>query len=655
MTLLLASLLILGAGAGASAVLAARPRWAKLVFLASLGGGCSLGLLQVLLAPPSGASPIRSAWRAPMGEWVLAVDPLSTFFLLVVFAVCLAAGVFGEAYVARSRALAADPSIRPFFLLLTAALATVVCAGSAVLFLLAWELMALASFFLIMSGHDAAARRAALLYMICTHTGTLALFLLFAVLGDAAGTLDFEGIRAAAPLGGRASALALPLGLIGFGMKAGMAPLHVWLQEAHPAAPSHVSALMSGVVIKMGVYGILRLLSLGVGAPESWAVCLIAVGAVSGIGGVLFALAQHDLKRLLAYHSVENIGIIALGMGLGCLGLARQRPELAVLGFTGAILHCLNHGLFKALLFLGSGAFYQALGTRDIEGAGGLLRRMPWTSALSLVGAAAICGIPPLNGFVSEWLIYLAAFRPGSVADARLAAAVAASLALIGGLAIACFTKANGALCLGEPRTAQAAGARDPEPLMLVPMGALAAACAAIGLWPRPFALLAGRAAAAVCGAPPERLDSLLGAAVGDVRFVGLLAAAVVAGTAALAAWRAWLLGGRIEAGPTWGCGFSAATTRMQYSASSFAQPLLRFFEPVLGSRAHARAPEGYWPAGGSFSSHTSDPVLDRVLLPGAAHVQAALAWMKRSWRGRLQYYMLYVSIFLIAILFWKL
>ena len=246
------------------------------------------------------------------------------------------------------------------------------------------------------------------------------------------------------------------LAVIGFGTKAGFMPLHVWLPEAHPAAPSHVSAVMSGVMIKTGIYGLMRAFTFLGTPPLWWGWVLVAIGLTSGVLGVLFALAQHDLKRLLAYHSVENIGIIALGLGVGLLGMSTGSPVLIVLGFGGALLHVLNHALFKGLLFLGAGAVVHGTGTREIDQLGGLLKRMPWTAATFLVGAVAISGLPPLNGFVSEFLIYLGAFKGGISTGGPVAVpllALIAGLALIGGLAVACFTKAFGIVFLGEPRS----------------------------------------------------------------------------------------------------------------------------------------------------------------------------------------------------------
>ncbi len=358
-------------------------------------------------------------------------------------------------------------------------------ARNGVLFLIAWEVMALASYFLVVfEDEKEEVRRAGRTYLVATHLGTAGLLILFLMLGQSSGSLDFDALGIAAGPGGAAS-VAFLLAVIGFGTKAGFMPFHVWLPEAHPASPSHVSAVMSGVMIKTGIYGLVRTITFLGSPPPWWGWTILAIGVSSGVLGVLFALAQHDLKRLLAYHSVENIGIIAIGLGVGLLGKSYDLPAMVYLGFAGAMLHVVNHAIFKGLLFLAAGAIGHATHTLEIDRMGGLLKRMPWTAVLFLVGSVAICGLPPLNGFVSEFLIYLGAFKGivdlGAAGAAAGAIAIGA-LALIGGLAAACFTKAFGILFLGEPRSSHAAGAIEPVWAIRVPMIALAVGCVGIGL-----------------------------------------------------------------------------------------------------------------------------------------------------------------------------
>jgi formate hydrogenlyase subunit 3/multisubunit Na+/H+ antiporter MnhD subunit len=477
---------------GVGALALARARWASTVGAGGAVAGCALALspsLQALLGRP--VDPVRWSWSIPGGTLSFALDPLSGFFLLPTLVLAAAAAVYGHEYL---RASAPPEGLGEAWLcynLLVVSMALTLVAQNGVLFLLAWETMALTSFFLVVFERDkGGVRRAGWTYLVATHLGGAALLAMFVLAAGAAGSFEFSDLARLAVEPSGFKGLIFLLAVVGFGTKAGFVPLHVWLPEAHPAAPSHVSAVMSGVMIKTGIYGLVRLLVL-LGPPAVWwGWLLVGIGVTSGILGVLFALAQHDLKRLLAYHSVENVGIITLGLGLGTVGLAAGMPALTVLGFGGGLLHVLNHALFKGLLFLGAGCVLRAAATREIDRLGGLLRRMPWTGACFLVGAAAIAGLPPLNGFVSEFLIYLGAFR-GAVGAAGAATVIVpalatiGALALIGGLAAACFTKAFGIVFLGEPRTAAAEAAHEAGAAMRGPMVALAAACVIIGLLPR--------------------------------------------------------------------------------------------------------------------------------------------------------------------------
>ncbi len=428
-------------GSGLAAALSGRcDRAALWIGTAGAALSCAAGLSAALSALIAGSqSALRAAWPLPVGELHVALDPLSSFFLVCVFLVSGLSAIYGAGYL---RADLGKRRLAPavfFYNLLVASMAVVAIARDGILFLLAWEVMSLTSFFLVtFESEREDVRRAGTTYLIASQLGVVFLFVLIAVLGRGSGTYDFDVLATA---GKAAPAIATPgflLAVVGFGTKAGFWPMHIWLPDAHPAAPSHVSAVMSGVMIKMGIYGLLRILPFLGPPPVWWGAILIAIGAVSGVAGVLHALAQHDLKRLLAYHSVENIGIIALGIGLGLLGQSQGNPSVAFLGFAGALLHVLNHGLFKGLLFQGAGSVLHGTGTRDIDSLGGLSRRMPTTAATFLVGSVAICGLPPLNGFVSEWLIYIGAFRGGAIFPTRWAVwalAVVPALALIGGLA----------------------------------------------------------------------------------------------------------------------------------------------------------------------------------------------------------------------------
>jgi hydrogenase-4 component B len=367
---------------------------------------------------------------------------------------------------------------------------------------------------------------------------------------------------------------------------------------------------------------------------------------------VLHALAQHDLKRLLAYHSVENIGIIALGIGLGLLGQSQGNASVAFLGFAGGLLHVLNHGLFKGLLFQGAGSVLHGAGTRDIDNLGGLYRRMPITASTFLVGSVAICGLPPLNGFVSEWLIYIGAFRGAATLPAGWAiwALVAVpALALIGGLAAACFVKAFGVVFLGQPRTEAATKAHEAGIAMRVPMLLGALLCLTIGLWPAgavrivaPAATFLGKMSGAIPDAGP----------LGAITRVGivLLALVVLLGLARLALLR----GREVSRAATWGCGYAAPSPRMQYTAASFAQPILAPFAPVIHSRVDRQGPDGYFPAEAHFEEHLGDMAGERFLLPATRRAVRILSRLHAIQQGRLQLYLVYIAVTLVVLLVWQ-
>jgi hydrogenase-4 component B len=398
-----------------------------------------------------------------------------------------------------------------------------------------------------------------------------------------------------------------------------------------------VSAVMSGIVIKMGIYGMLRVVMLAGPPPVWWAWTVLLLGALSAVLGVLWALAQHDIKRLLAYHSVENIGIIMIGMGLGALGTAYGHPVLAILGYGAAALHTVNHALFKALLFMSAGAVYRMTGTRNIEELGGLARRMPATFAAFLIGSVAIIGVPPLNGFVSEWLVYQGLFRAGYSSDAlRIALLAAPVLALVGGLALACFAKAAGVMFLGNPRSERPLVAREVGPALLFPQLALAAICVVIGLLPsliiRPFLLIG----ATIAGAPSREAVAASAEVLPAAQGVSLFAAGLLLVAGLVWAGRRFALSRRlIRTDATWGCGYNAANPRMQYTASSFAAPLLTLFGPLTGVQEHRGATV--------FHSTPRDIVLDRVVGPVWARVQRSALRLRPIQDGRLHFYLLYL------------
>jgi hydrogenase-4 component B len=486
-------------------------------------------------------------------------------------------------------------------------MALVCCAGDAITFLLAWEGMTLASYVLVVSDTRSEEHtRAGLLYLVMAHAGTAALLVAFLSLAERAGAFDFIALRAAARgLDGSARTALFMLALAGFGAKAGVVPLHVWLPKAHPAAPSHASALMSGVMLKVALYGIFRfgfdLLAPADGPlPASWGWTVLLLGTVSAVIGVLLALQQHDLKRLLAFHSVENVGIILIGAGLAMLlGRGRGAQQLATLALAAALLHTLNHAAFKGLLFLAAGSVISRTGVRNMEELGGLARRMPWTAWLFLLGAVAISALPPLNGFVSEWMTFQALLLGGARlggASGLLAGVAASMLALTGGLAAACFAKAFGVTFLGRPRSAHAEHAVESPAPMIAGMLLLAGACIALGLAPgyamhlldRPSAELMGGLGASAVVLLHGPLALSAGGATDGVEATSISMTATAALLALLAAL-AWVLRGwRRETlrrlAPTWTCGMTPSS-RFDYTATAFAKPLRLIFAAIYRPR----------------------------------------------------------------------
>ena len=608
--------------------------WLALVLLGS--GAASWPALQVLAGHPT--MEWSFATTLPGGTWLLRLDPLAAWFVPVFMAVGACAVVFGVGYFAETWVSGRVAVTEAMLAILLAAMALVVTAQAVVPFLIAWELMAIAGLLLILhDGERAEVRRSALVYLVATHTATLALMAMFALWGSGSADLTFPSLQASLRSRPQWCLVLLPLGLAGFGLKAGMVPLHSWLPGAHESAPSHVSAVLSGVMIKTGIYGLLRLTLLAEPAPAWWGWLLLGSGLLSGVLGVLWALAQHDLKRLLAYHSVENIGIILIGLGAGAIGSAHRQPLLAVLGYAGALLHTLNHALFKSLLFLGSGAITRATGTREIDALGGLARRMPWTWGAFLVGSVAIVGLPPLNGFLSEWTIALALLAGlDGPASLRALSIGLAGLGLIGALALACFTKVDGVIFLGQPRGESARIAREVGGWLRAPLALLALACAALGLIPALALAPALRAVIAMTSASSATLAPLLEPVEAGAARVTWLAAGLLAALLGAALLRRLLLARQtVTVGDTWACGYHEVTPRMQHTAASFAAPLLAMFGVLSGVVVERSARV--------LHTHPLDLILDRAARPlwhRLQHTAAQLRWMQS---GRLHWYLLYV------------
>ncbi|MCE5278100.1 MAG: proton-conducting transporter membrane subunit [Planctomycetaceae bacterium] len=583
-------------------------------------------------------------WSVPMGSLHVAMDGLSGLFLSLISLVCALAGVYASGYLRPGRAHLG--SCWCFYLLLFASLGVVVTARNAVLFLVAWEAMSLTSFLLVMFDHHRPeVVRAGWTYLVATHLGTAFLLVMFLLCGRG-GSMEFDAMD---PHAAGAGVIFL-LAVIGFGTKAGFLPLHAWLPETYPAAPSHVTAVMSGVMSKTGIYGLLRMLEVLGPPPMWWGVTLVAVGAVSGVMGILLALAQNDLKRLLAYSSVENVGIITLGIGIGLIGRSSGNDTMAVLGFAGALLHVLNHAMFKSLLFMGAGAVLHATGTREINRLGGLMKRMGTTATMFLIASAAICGLPPLNGFVGEFCLYVASLSALEGGVAWAAVAAIGSLAMIGGLAVACFAKAFGIVFLGSPRSEEAAAAHEAPASMRVPMIILAGLCVVMGLCqPLIVASLRGSVLGlAAAPRPPEALQALWWISAAGAAFIVLVIV--------LALLRRRVLKGRsVAKGVTWDCGYAAPDARMQYTASSFAMPLVAMFRALLGTKDTIERPQGLLPQSASAQTRTEDPFMRRAFRPAFMAVGWLGGRLKWVQQGRNQLYVLYVALTVLVLLAWKL
>jgi formate hydrogenlyase subunit 3/multisubunit Na+/H+ antiporter MnhD subunit len=638
------------AGAALVALLFARARrLASLIAVLGAILGGAIGLWGAALVITSGwEGELATGWQVPGGALVIGVDPLSAFFLVPLFVIGPLCALYGRRYLAR----AVIPAIELDLLLV--AMAMVVLARHALLFLVAWEAMTLLAYLLVTREHgDGAVRRAGWAYLIASHVAAIALFALFVALGArTGGALDF-GSLARAWHGESAGAVGiLVLALFGFGIKAGVIGLHGWLPEAHAAAPSHVSALMSGVLIKLGLYGLLRIA--GFVSPGPWfGIVLMVLGVAGAIAGIALALYQKDMKRILAYSSVENIGIALLGLGLGFWARTRGQGALAAIAFGGGLLHIWNHAAMKGLLFLGAGTVVHAVGTREIDRMGGLLGRLPWTGAALIVGALAIAALPPLNGLTGEWLLYRALADvgvTGSTPSALPAIAGAAALALVGGLAALCFVRLIGVVLLGTPRGEPARQAHEGGAAMTAPVLILAALCLAAALVAPLLVSSVHAPLTAELGASSRAEVAAAGALLAPLVAVdaGLLAAMVL--VASLVLWR-W---GRARGAETWGCGYAAPSARMQYTGSGFSAELAaRVLPRWLRARVAVRAPEGPFPRSASLSSDTGDPVTRGVVEPFLVRCGDRFARLRFFQQGNVHVYLLYIVATAIAALVW--
>ena len=568
-----------------------------------------------------------SAMTVPVGlPWLgahLRLDALSAVFLVILGTGGVSASVFAIGY---GRHEHEPHRVLPFFPGFLAAMTLVLLADDAFTFLVSWEVMSLLSWALVLTHHrDEATRTAGYLYLVMAGFGTMVLLLAFGLMAGAEGGYDFAAIRAVTRSPGLA-ALVLALMMVGAGSKAGLMPLHVWLPVAHPAAPSHVSALMSGVMTKVALYGFVRVAFDLVGPVPWWmSVPMIVIGAVTAVMGILFANVDGDGKRVLAYSTIENIGVIFAAFGLSLAFRANGMGPLAALALTAGLVHAVNHMLFKSLLFMVAGAVLNATGRRDLDGLGGLIHRMPKTAFLALVGATAIAALPPLNGFVSEWLLFQAVLQSPQLPQPGLqflVPAAGALLALAAALAAACFVRFYGVIFLGRPRSDVARNAADSDGWSLAAMGGLALLCVLAGIVPGFLIDLVAPAVELAVGArvPMQAGNSWFTVVpVAEVRssYSGFLVMTFIAISGGASAWLVHHLASRrLRRAPAWDCGFPNADPVTQYGGGSFAQPIRRVMAPVLAARETVTIPPPGDMAAARHRARTEDLAWTRIYLP---------------------------------------
>ncbi len=632
-----------------------------------------LGAVAAVLALATGAASAGAPFDllpslVPYVQFSVHFDPLGAFFVLVLSLLGLALSLYSLGYARSFYGRKNVGVLGTFFNLLLLSTTLVFVASNAFFFLVVWEIMTLAAYCLVSFEHEQIeTRKAGVLYFIMSHIGTGCLILGFLLLFQSAGDYSFAHFHTAGPqlAPGKRNAAFL-LFLVGFGMKAGIVPLHIWLPAAHPVAPSNVSALMSGVLIKTGIYGMTRVFFDFLGTPPMWwGVTVLTIGTVSAVLGVLYALMEHDLKRLLAYHSVENIGIILMGLGASLMFLHTDHPVLASLALIAGLYHTINHASFKALLFLGAGAILHSTHTRNMEEMGGLIKRMPKTALFFLIGAVAISALPPLNGFVSEWLTYqslLQGFHTTTSLVRLILPLSGAMLALTGALAAACFVKAFGITFLAQPRSEHAAKAHEASPTMLLGMGILTAACIFLGLFPTTFLVLLDAVTHQLIGQAISAQLTLANGLVlsgvqeqgGTVSTLGITLMAVCLAPVPLALWLVFSRGAKVRIGPTWDCGLKGLTPAMEYTATGFSKPLRMIFKALFRPRREVQLDYDYSPYFARnirFETHIEEAFEKRVYRPLNQAILRLSRRMRALQAGSIQAYLIYIFVTLLVLL----
>lgn len=663
MSAFLASIAILIASGVLSLMAGRNPRMATLFGAGGSIVACLVGLVPTLDVLLTGAEfSYHAAWSLPYASFSVGIDALSAVFLLTIFVVCPITALYGSEYLLSYGDKKNLGAAWFHFNMLIVSMAMVVVATNGILFIINWEIMAISSYFLVTFTHEhEKTRSAGFVYLVSIIVGALSVMAVFILLADGSDTLDFADFG---KVESGLAAVIFVLALIGFGAKAGFVPLHPWLPDAHGVAPIHIHAMLSGVMIKMGIYGFLRITTFLGSPPVWWGVTIIILGLLGGLLGIIFAASQHNIKRLLAYCSVEGIGVITLGLGFGFLGVSLEMPTMAVLGFAGGLLHVFNHSLFKGLLMMGMGTLVHAThGVIDMDKLGGALKKMPVSGVLYMIGCFGIIGLPPFNGFISEFLIYMSAFD-GVVSSAGkdpialiLAAVSIASLGLIGGLAAVCCAKSMGAMFLGEPRTEVAKKAHEPGFRMRFALIISAVMCLTLGLT-APFIapILAGPITSLLVQAPgiapvqvlAEFSDTLASLIIGILIFLAVLALCIIV--------RPMLFKGKkIESFGTWDCGYAAPTTRIQYTSSSFSQSVEEFFWPILRGRKEMEPIKDLFPKNTPFKTSTPDIFIVHLFTPVFSlidRIASGVRWFRGALVNDAVLYIVVASIVLLVISF---
>lgn len=591
------------------------------------------------------------ALSSVFGQSTIEIDPLSALFIFIISVMSFLGVIYANGYIKpylnKGKNISAHCA---FLMILIASMLGVTIARNGLLFLVAWEIMSLSSFFLVIfEGEKKEVLKAGIKYLVYMHLSVIFLIAMFAILTNAAGSLDFNQYAQVLANNRHLANIIFVLAFVGFGIKAGFVPFHTWLPDAHPAAPSHVSGIMSGVMIKTGIYGILRTLLL-IGTPsKTIAYLVLTVAVISSLYGVLYAITQHDIKRLLAYHSIENIGIIGIGIGIGMLGLAYSNPVVTTFGFAGGILHILNHSIFKELLFLASGSVYLKTHTRNVEEMGGLIKKMPYTGLMFIVGSVAIAGLPMFNGFISEFLIYAGMLLgiPASSINLFVTLVISiAALALVGTMAILCFTKVSGIMFLGNPRSEKAQNVQeDVSKVMIIPMGILAFATFFIGVFPQYIigGILApvsqfvkGESSITILHSISSLMQTLSG-----LFLIFLILLILICTIKAL-------LNRKSAEHTTWGCGYNRANNHMQYTASSYANPFVSALKPLFKRVSHIKKPKDLFPKEAYFEMEIEDIEEAYIVEPIIKLDEKILTKFERIQNGNMQQYILFGLIFLV-------